>query len=320
LNRTSRIFVAGANALIGAALLERLRAAGYENFVGVPPSEPDLTTAAQVEGFFAEARPEYVFVAAGKSGGIQANQTDPAGLMLHNLLVTAHVVAAALAHGVRKLLYLASSCCYPRQAVHPLRVESLMTGPLESTSEAYATAKLAGLKLCQAYRRQHGVNFITAIPADVFGPHDDFRPDHAHVLPALIRRLHAAKEAGDPQVAVWGTGRPRREFVYAKDLADACLFVMAHYHEPEPINLGSGNDQSIADAAAAVADVVGYHGRLWFDTRKPDGMPFKGLDSRPLLALGWRPATSFRTAVDETYDWFLRNVVKEDPTHVPAAV
>jgi GDP-L-fucose synthase len=320
MNRTSRIYVAGGETPLGAALLERLRALGYEHLVGTPPDEPDLTAAGQVEDFFAEARPEYVFVAAGDSGGIRANRTRPADLMLHNLLVTAHVVQAAHVHGVAKLLYLASSCSYPRAAPQPLRVDALLTGPLEPTSEAYALAKLAGLRLCRAFREQYGARFITAVPANAFGPHDDFRPDQGHIIPSLIRKFHEAKYRGDRQVAVWGTGTPRREFIYSRDLADACLFLMNRYDEPAPINLGCGPVLSIAEAAEAVAEVVGYRGRLRFDASQPDGAPLKALDSSPLGALGWRPRADFRTALTETYHWFRRHVVKEDVPDVPAPV
>jgi GDP-L-fucose synthase len=320
MHHSSRIYVAGGDTLLGAALLERLQEAGCENLVGVPPYEPDLTVAGQVEDFFAEARPEYVFVMAGKSGGIHANQTYPAELMRDNFLVTAHILHSAQAQGVAKLLYLGSSCCYPRNAPQPLRVASLMTGLLEPTSEAYATAKLAGLQLCQSYRQQNGVCFITAIPANPFGPHDDFHPDHGHVIPALMRKLHQAKLRGDREVVLWGTGRPRREFIYSKDLADACLFIMPHYDEPEPLNLGGGIDLSIAETAQEIAEVVGYGGRLHFDGRKPDGMPLKVLDSSKLRALGWTPSTSFRTALEETYAWYLSNIVREDITVVPTAL
>jgi GDP-L-fucose synthase len=320
MNPTSRIYVAGGETLIGAALLERLRAAGCRRLVGVPPDEPDLTDARQVEDFFDDARPEYVFLAAGKSGGIALNRARPADLMLDNLLVTAHVVDAAHRHGVAKLLYLASSCSYPKHAPQPLRVESLLAGELEPTNAAYATAKLAGWQLCAAFRHQYGDRFVTAIPANAFGPHDDFSPDGGHVIPALLRRAHEAKERGEPEFVVWGTGMPRREFIYAPDLADACLFVMRHYEGPAPLNLGGGEDRSIADVARAVADVVGYRGRVRFDASKPDGMPVKRLDSGPLRTLGWPPATDFRGALAETYTWFLRHVVKEDPADVGAAV
>jgi GDP-L-fucose synthase len=320
LNHTSRIYVAGGDTLLGAALLDRLQAAGYDNLLGVPPHEPDLTVAGQVEDFFAEARPDYVFVMAGRTGGIHANQTCPADLMLDNLLVAAHVLHSAHTQRVAKLLYLGSSCCYPRHAAQPLRVESLMTGHLEPTNAAYATAKLAGIQLCRAYRQQYGARFIAGIPANAFGPYDDFHPDHAHVIPALLHKLHHAKVSGDREVILWGTGLPRREFIYSKDLADACLFVMTHYDDPQPLNLGGCADLSIAEAAREIAEVVGYRGRIRFEPDKPDGMPLKALDSSKLRALGWTPATSFRTALEDTYDWYLRNIVREDVSLVPAAL
>jgi GDP-L-fucose synthase len=335
-NRRARIYVAGAETLAGAALLDRFRGAGYGNLIGIPPDEPDLTVAGQVEDFFAEARPEYVFLVAGKSGGIQLNRERPAELMLDNLLVAAHVIHQAYRHGVTKLLYLASCCCYPKNAPQPLDSESLLTGPLESTSAAYATAKLAGWQLCQAYRQQYGVRFITAFPANPFGPHDDFSPESGHVIPALMRRAHEANLGREPELLVWGTGTPRREFIYSRDLADACLFVMDHYDGSEPINLGGSADRSIAEVAEAVAAVVGYLGRLRFDASKPDGMPLKALDSNRLRTLGWRPSVDFRTALAETYAWFLRSTFgggpetrmalratvkrEEDPTDVRAAV
>jgi GDP-L-fucose synthase len=314
----ARVFAAGGDTLIGAALLERLRGADVE-VVGAPPAQPDLTDAGQVDDFFAEARPEYVFLVGGKSGGIRANQAYPATLMRDNVLTAANVLHAAQRRGVRRLLYLASSCCYPRLAAQPLRAETLWTGPLEATNEAYAAAKLAGLTLCRAYRDQYGVDFVSAIPANSFGPHDDFSPEDSHVVPGLIRRLHEARERGDAAFSVWGTGRARREFVYSRDLADACLFVMGRYQGPGPINLGGGPNLSIGELAHAVAAAVGYRGRLVFDPTKPDGMPLKGLDSGPLRALGWAPSTDFRDALAETYRWFLAHVAKEE-THVRAAV
>lgn len=320
MKRSARIYVAGGETLAGAALRELLRTAGYRNLVGTPPDEPDLAILGQVEDFFGEARPEYVFLAAGKSGGIRLNRERPAELMLDNLLVAAHVIHQAYHHGVAKLVYLASSCSYPRHAPQPLRVESLLSGPLEPTSAAYAMAKLAGWQLCEAYRRQYGVRFITAFPTNPFGPHDDFSLDGAHVIPGLMRRAHEAKLRGEPELTVWGTGTPRREFIYARDLADACLFIMRYYEAPEPINLGGSAELSIAAVALAVAEVVGYGGRLRFDAGQPDGMPFKGLDSSRLRELGWRPSTDFRTALAETYAWFLHHVAKEDPTHVRAAL
>jgi GDP-L-fucose synthase len=308
LDATSRIYVAGGNTLLGASLRDRLLARGYGALIDFPRGEPDLTCATQVDDLFAETQPEYVFVAAGKSGGIHANQAHPATLMRDNLLVASHVIDAAHRHGATKLLYLASSCSYPRLAPQPMRIDALLTGPLEPTNEAYALAKLAGLKLCQAYRFEHGANFIAGIPANAFGPYDDFSPEDSHVIPGLIRKLNDARLRGQAEFSIWGTGQARREFIYASDLADACIFVMKSYDAPEPLNLGGGSDLSIADVAREIATVVGYRGRLRFDTTRPDGMPLKGLDSGPLRKMGWRPTTRLRAALVETYEWFLHTI------------
>jgi GDP-L-fucose synthase len=319
-NRSARIFVAGGETLAGVALLEALRAGGYGKVVGAPPDEPDLTDAAQVEAFFDEARPEYVFLVGGMSGGIQRNRQCPADLMRDNLLVAAHVIHEAHSHDVAKLLYLAGSCSYPKNAPQPLRVESLMTGPLEPTNAAYATAKLAGWQLCDAYREQYDARFITAIPANPFGPHDDFSPEGGHVIPALLRRAHEAKLRGEAQLLIWGTGAPRREFVYSRDLANACLFVMQRYEGPEPINLGGGTNRSIAEVAREIAEVVGYRGRLAFDASKPDGALLKCLDSRPLRQMGWSAKGEFRKQLRETYRWYLEHVADKEDSHVRATV
>ncbi len=320
MNRNSSVFVAGGTTPIGRALLERLCADGFYRLVGVPPDEPDLTDAGRVAAFFSWARPQYVFLVAGKSGGIGANQSRPADLMLDNLLVAAHVIAEASRSAVAKLLYLASSCSYPRLAPQPMRPEALLTGPLEPTNDAYAVAKLAGWKLCQAYRRQCGAPFITAVPANSFGPFDDFGHESGHVIPGLMRRLHEAKQRDEKAVTVWGTGRPVREFLYVRDLAEACIFAMQRYDGDEPINLGSGSEISIAETARMVADVVGYRGRIVFDPNRPDGTPRKALNSDTLSALGWRPSTEFRAALEETYAWFRTHVLTEDLHHVRAAV
>jgi GDP-L-fucose synthase len=258
-----------------------------------------------VERLFDDHRPAYVFLVAGKSGGITANQRRPAELMLDNLLVESLILSAAHRHGVQKLLYLASACCYPKHAEQPMRVESLMTGPLEPTSEAYALAKLAGITLCAAMRREHGDRFISAIPANIFGPGDDFSPEDSHVVAALIRRMHDAKALGQPSLDIWGTGHPRREFLFVDDVADACVFLMDHYDEDAPINIGGGVDLSIRELAEIIQGVTGYQGRLRFDETKPDGMPRKVLDSAPLLARGWRPRMDVRGAVKATYESFL---------------
>ena len=305
MNPQDTIFVAGADTLIGGAIVRQLRRQGFARIVGAEQDAPDLTDAAAVEAFFARTKPACVFVAAGKSGGISANQKYPADLMLNNLLVISHVLASAHRHGAAKLLYLASSCIYPKQCPQPMSIASLMTGPMEPTSEPYAMAKMAGIKLCQAYRRQHGAHFISGIPADVFGPGCKFNPEDSHVVPALMLKMHEAKKSGVGSIEVWGTGQPRREFIFADDVADACIFVMNGYDDTEPINLGGGADLSIREAAETIQQVVGYTGELRFDTSKPDGALLKRLDSSRLLAMGWHPAVSFEKGLQATYQSLL---------------
>jgi len=304
MDRQATIYVAGADTLIGGAIFRELERQGYANVLGKSAPEPDLTDAAQVDEFFRRTAPEYVFLAAGKSGGIEANRKYPAELMRDNLLVACHVIHTAYRHKVKKLLYLASSCSYPRKCPQPMRVESLETGPLEPTNDAYATAKIAGIKLCQAYRRQYGASFICGIPANVFGPGDDFDPDNSHVIAALIRRMYEAKIAGAPAVEIWGTGAPRREFIFADDLADACILTMCEYDDATPINLGGGTSLSISELAETIKEVAAYRGELRFDASKPDGMPLKALDSSVLHKMGWRPRTPFRDALERTFTWF----------------
>ena len=307
MNSQDTIFVAGADTLIGGAIVRQLRRRGFGNIAGTGADAPDLTDAAAVETFFARTKPAHVFVAAGRSGGISANQKYPADLMLNNLQVITHVIAAAHRHGVAKLLYLASSCIYPRECPQPMSVASLMTGPMEPTSGPYAMAKMAGITLCQACRRQHGAHFISGIPADVFGPGCKFNAEDAHVVPALMLKMHEAKKRGVGHIEVWGTGNPRREFIFADDVANACLFVMDRYDDAEPINLGGGTDLSIREAAEAIRRVVGYTGELRFDTTKPDGAPLKRLDSSRLLAMGWRPSTAFEDGLRATYQALLES-------------
>ena len=311
MEKRAKIYVAGGQTLIGAALLRQLEQRGYINILGRPGEEPDLTDAAQVDAFFARTAPEYVFLVAGRSGGIGANQKYPAELMLDNLLVECHLIHSAYRYGVKKLLYLASSCSYPKHCQQPMQVESLLTGPLEPTNEAYAVAKIAGIKLCQAYSQQYGANFISGIPAAAFGPGDDFSLEGSHVIAALIRKMHEAKTLGASSVEIWGTGTPRREFIFADDLADACIFIMREYDNPKPINIGGGSDVSIGELAELIKEVVGYKGQLRFDTSKPDGMPLKVLDSSQLSSIGWRLKTPFRSALSETYNWFLQTRLKE---------
>lgn len=304
MEKQSRIYVAGVDTLIGVALSNELHGQGYMNIIGGAREEPDLTDIRAIDIFFDRMNPEYIFLVAGKSGGIVANQKYPASLMLNNLLIECHVIQSAYHHGVKKLLYLASSCCYPRECPQPMREEYLLNGPLEPTSEAYAVAKMAGIKLCQAYRQQYGVNFITGIPANVFGAQDDFSHEDSHVVAALIRRMHEAKLANADSMQIWGTGSPRRDFIFADDLADACIFIMKSYDEIQPINLGSNQDVSIKELALTLKGVTGYRGELRFDPTKPDGMPVKILDCSKLGSLGWRSRINFRMALEKTYDWF----------------
>ena len=313
LEREERIYIAGSGTLIGKAIWRGLENRGYTNLVGGPGKEPDLNDPSQVNRFFARSKPDYVVFAAGRSRGIRANQLYPADLIRENLLVQSHVIDCAYRNGVKKLLYLASSCCYPRHCPQPMKEESLLSAPLEPTNEAYALAKIAGIKLCQAYRQQYGVDFISAIPGDVFGPGDDFSLEDSHVVPALIRKMHEGKEMGTDTVEIWGSGNPRRDVVFVDDLADACIFVMCQYAEAQPINIGSGADLTIREIAMVIKSVVGYRGELRFDTSRPDGMPKKLLDSSRLLAMGWQPKTSLISAVKVTYQWFLQSLSRQVP-------
>jgi GDP-L-fucose synthase len=301
--RSTRVYVAGADTLIGAAIVTALRRDGYDVLDGA--GDVEMARPASVRQFFERHRPEHVIVAAGRSAGITGNQRFPADLIHDNLLVVTHVIHEAWQAGTRRLMFLASSCSYPKLAPQPMRPDSLLTGPLEPTSQSYAVAKLAGIQMCAAYRRQHGVEFFAAIPADAFGPGDDFSPEDSHVVAGLMRRMHEAKHSRASSVDIWGSGQQRREFIYVDDLASACAFAMNHYHGPAPLNLGGGYDMSIADLAQAVREVVGFEGELRFDTSKPDGMPLKALDGAELAALGWRSSIPFLDALKRTYQWFL---------------
>jgi GDP-L-fucose synthase len=298
----ARIYVAGRDTLAGRALSKRLAERGFTRVIH--DAEPDFADRRDVSAFFERVRPEFVFLAAGKVSGIAGNQQWPADLMIDNLRAASTVVPAAWESQVRKLLYLGSSCVYPKAAPQPFNVSSLGSGPMEATSEAYAVAKLAGMKLCEAYRRQHNAAFITAISGDAYGPGDDFSIENSHVASGLLRRIHEARLEGRPFVEIWGSGKPRREFIYADDLADACIFAMQRHDTNEPLNLGSGEDISIADLAQLITEVVGYGGELRFDSTKPDGMPFKALDSTALRTMGWTPCWNLRKGLEETYKWF----------------
>jgi len=295
--------------MVGAAIISALRRSGYDVLDGA--GEVLLDRPGTVAAFFERHRPRHVIVAAGKAAGITGNQRHPADLIHDNLLVATHVIHEAWQSGAQRLMYLASSCSYPRQAPQPMRPESLLTGSLEPTSQSYAIAKLAGMEMCAAYRRQHGVQFFAAIAADAFGPGDDFSPEDSHVVAGLMRRMHHAKKAGASSLEVWGSGRQRREFIYVDDLASACVFAMQRYRGEGPLNLGGGRDTSIAELAEAVKTVVGYEGTLHFDTTRPDGMPLKALDNSELAALGWSPSTPFLDALQLTYRWFLSREATE---------
>jgi GDP-L-fucose synthase len=299
----SRVYVAGHRGLVGSALVRRLQRDGIEPIVRTH-AEVDLTDAGAVEGFFAEERPTHVYLAAAKVGGILANRDLPVDFARENVLLQTNVLEAAHRHDVSKLLFLGSSCIYPRECPQPIREEYLLTGPLELTNEPYALAKILGMRMCEGYCRQFGRSFISAMPTNLYGPGDNFDPEHSHVLPALIRRFHEAKEQGDESVVIWGTGAPLREFLHVDDLADACVFLMDHYDEPQHVNVGSGEEVSIAELARLVAEAVGYEGALEFDASKPDGTPRKLLDSGRLGALGWRSSIALRDGISETYDWF----------------
>lgn len=306
MNSDSTIYVSSPSSLIGAAIVRRLGERGHTNVVGPPAADAHLRDADVAEAFAAHA-PEYVFVVGGKSGGIGANQRLPADLMFDNLSMALRTVDAAWRHGAKKLLYVASSCVYPKLSAQPMAPASLLAGPLEPTNESYALAKIAGLKLCEAYRRQYGANFVGAIPADPFGPGANFSLEDSHVVAALIRKMHEAKASGAGEILLWGTGTPRREFMFCDDLADACIFAIEHYDGAEPINLGGGADLAIAELAAVVQRVVGYDGDVRFDASKPDGMPRKLLDSTVLRTLGWRPRANLDAALAATYEGFLRS-------------
>ena len=303
----SRIFVAGHRGLVGAAIVRRLERGGFRNLLLRTHAELDLRDAAAVDRFFAQEQPTHVFLAAAKVGGIRANDTYPADFLRDNLQIQTAVIHAAWAHGTRKRLFLGSSCIYPKLAPQPIREQSLLTGPLEPTNEWYAIAKIAGLKMCRAYRRQHGFDAISAMPTNLYGPGDNFDPLNSHVLPALMRRFHEAKLAGAPEVVVWGTGTPRREFLHVDDLADALLHLMQHYSDEEHVNVGWGEDLPIRELAEMVARVVGYEGRLGWDTSKPDGTPRKLLDVGRLRTLGWQPTIPLEAGLRTTYEWFLAN-------------
>jgi GDP-L-fucose synthase len=305
----ARIFVAGHRGLVGSAVVRHLNAQGYTNLLTATREQLDLRDQAAVNYWFRANRPEYVFLVAGTVGGILANSTRPAEFLYDNMMIHATVVHAAHLYGVKRLLYLGSSCIYPRECPQPMKEEHLLSGPLESTNEWYALAKIAGIKLCQSYRKQYGCDFIAAMPTNLYGRHDNFDLNSSHVLPALIRKFHDAKMSGREEVVVWGSGTPRREFLHVDDLASACLFLMRHYNAAEHINVGTGEDLSIRELAEMVREIVHPSARLVFDLEKPDGTPRKLLDVGRLHGLGWRHAIELRQGIRDTYEWFVAQFV-----------
>ncbi len=303
----SKIYVAGSRGLVGSALVRTLQAQGYKNLVLRSSQELDLRNQASVEAFFALEKPEYVFLGAARVGGIQANNTYRAEFLYDNLMIEANIIHSAYRHGVQKLLFLGSSCIYPKLCPQPMKEDYLLTGALEQTNEPYAIAKIAGLKLCENYCRQYGVSFISAMPTNLYGINDNFDLANSHVLPALMRKFHEAKVDGDPTVTVWGTGTPLREFLYVDDLADALVFLMNTYNAVDFVNVGTGQEVSIQELALTLKAVVGYEGELVFDSTKPDGTPRKLLDVSRLNAAGWQAKTDLKTGIEKTYSWFLQS-------------
>ncbi|MBI1353830.1 MAG: NAD-dependent epimerase/dehydratase family protein [Acidobacteria bacterium] len=308
MKQTAKIYVAGHRGLVGSALVRRLQASGFSNLLLPTRRELDLTRQQAVEDFFERERPDYVFLAAAKVGGIRANSVFAGDFIRDNLLIQTNVIESARRAGVSKLLFLGSSCIYPKFASQPIRESELMTGPLEPTNSAYAVAKIAGIEMVQAYRRQFDFPGICLMPTNLYGPGDNFDLENAHVAPALMRRFHEAKLSEAPEVTVWGSGRPRREFLHCDDLADAALLLMQEYDEAEIVNVGCGEDVSIAELAETIRDVVGYPGRLTFDASKPDGTPRKLLDVSRLFAIGWRPKIALRDGLEQAYQWYVENV------------
>ncbi|MCX6963990.1 MAG: GDP-L-fucose synthase [Verrucomicrobia bacterium] len=303
----SKIFVAGHRGMVGSAIVRALASQGFTQILTRPRAELDLLDRSAVREFFKTERPEFAVDAAARVGGIVANSEKPVEFLLENLTIQNNIIEAAADFGCAKLLFLGSSCIYPKHAPQPIREDALLTGPLEPTNDAYAIAKIAGIKLCQAYAREYGKNFLSAMPTNLYGPHDNFDLHTSHVLPALIRKIHEAKKSGAPEVLVWGTGTPRREFLHADDLADACVFLLKNYDSSELINIGSGTDVTIRELAELVCEVLGYDGTLAFDPTKPDGTPRKLMDSSRLFALGWKPRIPLREGIAHAHAWFLEN-------------
>ena len=311
MEKEAKIYIAGHNGMVGSAIKRQLEKKEYSNITARSSKELDLRNQQAVFNFFAEEKPEYVFLAAAKVGGIVANNTYRAAFLYDNLMIESNIIEAAYRNNVKKLMFLGSSCIYPKMAPQPLKESYLLTGPLEETNEPYAIAKITGIKLCEAYRDQYGCNFISAMPTNMYGKGDNYHPQNSHVLPALIRRFHEAKANNAPSVTIWGTGTPLREFLYADDLAEACLFLMEKYDGKELVNVGSGKELSIKDLAETIKEVVGYHGAILFDHTKPDGTPRKLMDVSKLASLGWKYHTELKEGIALAYQDFLKSTLAE---------
>jgi len=307
MEKNDKIYIAGHRGMVGSAIFRHLTAKGFKNIIVRTSAELDLRQQQAVHDFFAAEQPDYVFLAAAKVGGIVANNTYRAEFLYENLLIESNIIHAAWQNKVKKLMFLGSSCIYPKMAPQPLKEEYLLTGPLESTNEPYAIAKIAGIKLCEAYRDQYGANFISVMPTNLYGTGDNYHPSNSHVLPGLLRRFHEAKENNLPEVAVWGSGTPRREFLHADDLAEACFFLMVNYNEKSLVNIGTGEDLSIAELASLIRDTVGYKGAIRFDASKPDGTPRKLMDVSKIHALGWKHRIALNEGIGLAYRDFLKS-------------
>ena len=307
MDKNAKIYVAGHRGMVGSAIVRNLEQKGYVNIIGRTSKELDLIRQSDVENFFEEEKPKYVFLAAAKVGGIYANNKYPAEFIYNNLMIETNIIHSAYKYSVKKLLFLGSSCIYPKMAPQPIKEEYLLTGPLEPTNEAYAIAKISGIELCKFYRRQYGCDFISVMPTNLYGINDNFDLETSHVLPALLRKFHEAKINGDQEVVIWGTGKPRREFLYVDDLADACVHLIKNYSDEGHINVGTGEDLEIIELANIIKEIVGFKGLIVNDLTKPDGTPRKLLDVSLLESTGWKYKTSLKDGIKKVYDWYLNN-------------
>lgn len=308
MNKNSKIYVAGHRGLVGSAIVRKLKEKGYTNILGKTHKELDLMSSMEVENFFKEEKPEYVFLAAAKVGGIYANSIYPADFIYENLQIQNNVIGNAYKYGVKKLMFLGSSCIYPKMCPQPIKEEYLLSGYLEETNEAYALAKIVGLKMCEFFNKQYGTNYMSVMPTNLYGPYDNFHPENSHVMPALIRRFHEAKVSGSKEVVVWGSGKPLREFLYSEDMAEACIYLMENYEGNDFFNIGTGKEITIQALSELIKEVVGYEGKIVFDTTKPDGTPRKLLDVNKLENTGWKYKMELKNGIREVYKWFIENV------------